>query len=174
MIFVYQAIKRPKENENMEGIISVREVHYPGFRRDEVITKLKARISQYPGVWRIYRSVNVRNEVKAKLEFIDTLTRQLVLPQSVSNKNPESLWKDILMQPRNKAERWFLIDVDTKDVSILAAIKSNPQIGICEVVPTPNGFHVVCEPFDPRLIESLPDVSVKKDALLYIETCTVT
>lgn len=96
-MFVYQAIRRQKENLNIEGPRIIREVQYSRFSEAQIIERLKAKISTTPGVWRIYRSVNKRDEVKSKLEFIVILTRQLVLPQSVSNKDPESLWKDILM-----------------------------------------------------------------------------
>ncbi len=173
MIYMYEAVKRPKENTDMSGIKFVREVQYPDQTEGEVIERLSLKIARLPGVWRIYRSVNKRDEVKSKLELIETLTRQLVLPSSVSNKNPESLWKDILMQPHNKAERLFLLDVDTREETVIAAILNDPRIQVKTLADTPNGFHVICEPFDPRIIEKLAEVSVKKDALLYIKTITV-
>jgi hypothetical protein len=173
-MYVYQAIRRPKENPDIDGIRVIREVGYSRFTEQEIINKLKAKISTIPGVWRIYRSVNTRDEVKSKLELIDTLTRQLVLPNSVSNKDPESLWKDILMQPHNKAERLFLLDIDSKDEFVIKTIFINALINIHQVAETPNGFHMICDPFDPKLIESFQEtVSIKKDALVYIQTITV-
>lgn len=53
-------------------------------------------------------------------------------------------------------------------------ITSLPEIAINQIVHTPNGFHIICEPFNPKLVEQLQDVvSIKKDALVYIETITV-
>ena len=175
-MYVYEAIRRPKENPTIVGPRILREVGYSSLSEEQVIENLKAKISVIPGVWRIYRSVNKRNEVNSKLEFINALTKQLVAPDSVSQKNPESLWKDILMQPHNKAERLFLLDVDTKDEVVLQALTSNEEIKSHRVVSTPNGFHIVCEPFNPNLLDSLGiayDVSVKRDALLYMQTITV-
>lgn len=173
-MYMYEAIRRQKENSDIEGARIIREVGYPRFTEQEIIERLKAKISIIPGVWRIYRSVNERDEVRSKLELIDTLTRQLVLPDSVSNKDPESLWKDILMQTRNKSQRLFLLDIDTKDGAVVHTIRSNANIVVHQLSHTPNGFHMICDPFNPRLIESLQEVvSIKKDALLYLQTITV-
>lgn len=175
-MYVYQAIKRTKDNEIIQGPRTIREVFYEDRQTsEEVIDKLKSRIAKFPGAWRIYRSVNRRNPILAKLELIETLTKQLVVPDSVSNKNPESLWKDILMQPRNKAERLFLLDIDTRDYAVCsAAINSvGADCVIHTVVSTPNGYHVVCDPFNPERLSSLADVSIKKDALLFISLLEV-
>ena len=40
---------------------------------------------------------------------------------------------------------------------------------IHKIVRTPNGYHVLSEPFDVRLLEGIPDVEVKKDGMTYIE-----
>lgn len=173
-MYVYEAIRRPKENPTIVGPRIIREVCYSHLSEEQVISNLKAKISAIPGVWRIYRSVNKRNETNAKLELINTLIKQLVLPNSVSDKNPESLWKDILMQPHNKAERLFLLDIDTKDEAVFNSVINNPEVVPQKVVATPNGFHIICEPFNPNHIESIADVvSIKRDALLYIQTITV-
>ena len=35
------------------------------------------------------------------------------------------------------------------------------------MVKTPNGYHGIVEPFDPRLVENIENVEVKKDAFLF-------
>lgn len=173
-IYVYQAIRRTKENNEIVGPKAVREVCYEGRTEEDTINKLKLTISQHPGVWRIYRSVNRRDERKAKLELITCLTKQLVYPNQVSPKSPNSLWKDILMQPHNKAERLYLLDIDTKDKTQVLAIMSSSQLCIVTTQETINGFHVVVEPCDPTIFASYDYVEVKKDALLFIEAVEVT
>ena len=170
-MYVYQAIRRTKENPVIEGTRIVREVLYEDIQTEaEILDKLEARICGIPGIWRIYRSVNRRNPVLAKLELIETLTKQLVTPEAVSNKNPESLWKDILMQPKNKASRLFLVDIDTKDYTVCNAVINSvgAEVVVHKVVSTPNGYHVVCDPFNPERISNIANVSIKKDALLFI------
>jgi hypothetical protein len=174
MIYMYEAIRRPKENSNMDGLRCVRAVKYDNTTEDEVIAQLKLKIASTAGRWRIYRLVNARDPVKAKLELIETLTKQLVYPLSVSDKNPEALWRDILMQPRNKVERLFLIDVNTLDYGCVSQILADARITVQYVTHTPNGYHIVAEPFDPRFIEPLSEfASIKKDALVYITTIDV-
>lgn len=109
------------------------------------------------------------------MELVDTLIKQLVTPAAVSDKNPESLWKDILMQPRNKAERLFLLDVDTKDDNILERLNNYLLVSdlFFEARPTPNGMHYVTEPFNPVVLEEFEDVSLKKDGLLYVESLEI-
>lgn len=172
-MYMYEAIKRPKENADMSGLRFIREVGYDRFTEKEIIDRLELKISSTPGIWRIYRSVNKRDERKAKLELAETLIKQLVYPESVSNKDPESLWKDILMQPHNKAERLFLIDLDSNDEALAKKIIYNPAITVHDKIKSPNGFHLICDPFDPRQIEGMPEASVVKDALVYIKTVTV-
>lgn len=172
-MYVYEAIKRTKENSNIEGPRIIREVLYAHQTEEQVITKLKKAITEFPGVWRIYRTVNKRNYDKARLELAHTLFDQLINPEGTSNKNPESLWKDILLQPRNKSERLFLLDIDTKDNSVLLKLLTNPQLIVRYKVETPNGYHLICEPFNPELIQNIEQVEVKKDALVYIETVEI-
>ena len=167
-MYVYLAIQRSKENANKAP--TFREVHYDHLDKDDVISRLIMKTSDIPGVWRIYRSVNKRDERKTKLELIETLTKQLVFPNSVSNKNPESLWKDLLMQPRNKTERLFLIDVDCMNEApvVFTCLEAN-QVRIIMKRYTPNGMHIVTEPFDPKIINCFEHVEIKKDGLLFVE-----
>lgn len=169
-MYVYQAIKRTKENESIEGPRCMREVLYPHSTEDQVIAKLKRACEVYPGTWRIYRSVNRRDERKSKIELAKTLIDQLANPNGATDKSPESLWKTILMQPSNKAERLFLIDIDTNEQSYYNSICGLVQAELVESCQTPNGFHIVCRPFNPEVLKGLVNVEIKKDALLFIES----
>ena len=170
-IYVYQAIRRTKENSTTSGPRVIREpdVH------EDTVGVLKKAIQGYPGTWRIYRSVNLRDVRKAEIELAKTLIDRAYAPQD-GQKNVLSLWKTILMQPRNKAERLYLVDIDTTDdekaleiVDIVVELA-----GHGETVQTPNGWHFLCKPFDVRVLEQFDCASVHKDGLLFVERIEVT
>lgn len=169
MVYIFHAIRRNKDNtpEN-HGHMKSREICLGDESR--TIARLKANTTA-PGIWRIYRSVNRRNVKKAELELLQTLASRLAFPTSVSDAPVTSLWKTILMQPHNKAERKFLIDVD--DENALPLVRNIASLEIESIVKTPNGYHIVCLPFDPRLIENIPNVSIQKDGLLLIDVYEV-
>lgn len=171
-MYVYNAIRRPKENETIEGPRIIRAVHYPHQDVEQVKNRLRNSCLSFPGTWRLYRSVNRRDEKKAKIELAKTLIDQLTNPQGTTDKNPESLWKTILMQPRNKAERLFLIDIDSQEGVVLdEVLRALPDKRmIKDYIHSPNGIHIVIEPFNTALLRDIHQVEVKKDALLYIET----
>lgn len=165
-VHVYHAIRRQKENEVIEGPRIIREVDS---YRDPVAI-LKKATSDIPGVWRIYRSVNKRSVQKAELELIKTLIDRNINPGSQSNKPVGSLWKTILMQVRNKAERKYLLDIDNINSEIPAKVGQILGNKVLESHNTPNGYHLIVEPFDPRLFEGdwCDDITINKDGLLYL------
>ena len=166
-MYVYQAVRRNKENQGNKDREQYWEVAYPDSDHDGVIASMKRRVSHKPGVWRIYRSVNQRDIVKAKLDLLDILTKSLVYEDK---RRVETIWRTVLMQPKNKAERLFLLDIDSTTPDIVAIHKA---IGGPEkqkdLVFTPNGYHMITEPFNPTAMVPFEYVEIKKDAFLFIE-----
>ena len=148
-IYIWSALRRNKDNNN-ETTICIR-----GLNRQRVINDAKGN----KGVWRLYRSVNLRSMTKAKLE----LQHQLL--EWPDNKDIGKEWLSILEKPLCKAERKFLIDID--DVSAVDAVEALLPVGILERVPTPNGMHFVTPPFHSENIDWPLGVEIKKDALLF-------
>jgi hypothetical protein len=74
-----------------------------------------------------------------------------------------------MAQPSCAETKYFLIDVDTQEEKELAKVsKSLEEIGVqtLDVGITPNGVHVITEPFNPNLFKL--DHEIKKDAQLLI------
>jgi hypothetical protein len=67
--YIYQAIKRKKENDQKQ---SIRYVCYDD--DGKAIPYLKRQTQGIKGKWRIYRSVNPRDVRKAKLELMHVLS----------------------------------------------------------------------------------------------------
>ena len=165
MTYVYQAVRRKKENLTSSDSKQYWEIACEGYNEAALIETLKRRVAHKAGVWRIYKSVNKRDEVKSKLMLLEILQRSLVYEDK---RRVEAMWRTVLMQPENKAERLFLLDVDHKDVNI-SRLLERVQRPLERMVTTPNGFHVVVKPFDVRLVDDIENVEVKKDAFLFIE-----
>lgn len=170
--YVYFAIRRQKENPgwNGTGPRVIREVD----RHLDTVSVLKDRTARIPGIWRIYRSVNRRDLMKTDIELAKVLIDRIHKP-NIDDKPVDKLWKSLLMQPRNKFERKYLVDFDSTNKELY-----NEIIGVLkpfEVIemekPTPNGMHIICKPFDVRLMNDFPEVSVHKDGLLYMERYTI-
>lgn len=184
---VYCAIKRKKENipeHLINGPIVIREsdIH------EDTISLLKESTKKYPGIWRIYRSVNKRDVKKSELELVKTLIDKHTTHIKPDIKPVPRLWKTILMQPRNKAEYKYLIDID--NVAIIDSVKeiltdyitnynnsgkNKRLMNSFDTIKTPNGYHIIIEPFDIRILNhfSEKDCSINKDGLLFIERYTL-
>lgn len=118
---------------------------------------------------RLYCSVNPRKMDGAINSFMHA---QLdVCPDNEYNfyRRINDSFCSCLMKPQNKAERNFLIDIDTKDIEQITAwtIKNN-HIPVLLYYPTPNGWHFITKPFDPALLIEVNNSEVKKDALMLL------
>jgi len=170
-IYVYQAIRRKKDNKNedYDGPTCIREVTYTPAEEMEAHAKLVHTIQQYPGIWRIYRSVNARSFQKARTEFTHILVDMLSKPSEVVDLG--SKWKSVLMHPAAAAERKFLLDIDTGDSETIMLLQSaiyGEEAVVLEQTLTPRGQHWVTTGFNPAAIKDVKDVEIKRDALLFV------
>lgn len=85
-------------------------------------------------------------------------------------KKPEAIWSHAVgtTKPENK---WWLIDVDSKDVDLLQKIteyipQQAPNKPIIGIIPTMAGFHVLCYPFNCSQFDAqFKDAEIKKHGL---------
>lgn len=122
---------------------------------------------------RIYCSVNSRNIIKAIRLF---KKRQLDNDYAFTDQK-EDFYCDIenrfiscLQNPEARNSKNFLIDLDSDAIQ--------PYVDVCSqlddltstlyVKATPNGFHIVTEPFDSAKFHH-PKATILKDAMLFIE-----
>jgi len=162
---LYIAIRRKKDNDQKDmewrGELCFRRV----IRNEEDdLSYMRNMVSRHPGKWRIYKTINKRDmEMGRKL-----LISKLTLEPEQWKYRVDSLWKTMLLQPICKAERNILIDVDTKDLSVIAKVLVDNKVHF-DRVETPNGFHYVCEKFDTRILEGIKDVEFKRDGYVFVE-----
>ena len=162
-----QVIKRRKENPDMAKAQEVIKVYY--VNDAEYLLKKQLRIAN------ICKAVNARAYINLNKRSYEKTAIQMIkyLADAVYNKQHE-ICKHAFdkVAGRNAADtdkKWIL-DVDTKSLDlvkdVLALVAEQKPIGnkLYFVNPTPNGFHIICKPFDPRALKATyPDVEIKKD-----------
>lgn len=167
-VHMYIAIRRRKENPDGQKELCLRQII-----RDEAIDLkvIEERIKILPGVWRIHKTVNMRNVKKAVLQLQKDL-----LDDPQKGYRLESTFKSILMSPECKFDRNFLLDIDTQDAVILQKIwafledKRIPW----KYTTTPNGFHIVTTPFNSEaFLAEFKDVTLHRDGYLFVKRIVV-
>lgn len=156
---IYLALKRKKDNQGQQGKKIHRQIIYD---EDSDLEIIKTKCSSTPGVWRIHRTVNERDMVKALKNFRHTI---------IDNEKTsiESLWRKELLQPCNKATKYFMIDVDgdLTFMDIKQWLEAEDIIFSCH--KSPKGFHIVTEPFNRQEFSKSFDCDVLVDGYVFIE-----
>ena len=159
---LFIALRRKKENR--EG---VEQCHRQIIRDEEMdLNSLKGRIKSIKGIWRIYKTVNKRKVEPARKLMMKYLIDE---PEKFGYK-VDILWKNCLLQKSCKGERNFMIDIDTKIIpEELGDIINSGKIEVDELIPTPNGWHIICRNLDTRLLQGIKDIEVKRDDIKFVE-----
>lgn len=158
---IYIAIDRKRDNPNNTNKIAIRQI-ISNPETDIEIIKHKCKLLHPDKTFRIYRTVNKRSYAKAFKQF------QHRLIEDPNITKIDSLWKTCLLNPKSKAERKFLIDIDSKtEYNPVEEWLKYHNIIIYESSFTPNGYHLITDPFDSREF-NFPNTEIKKDALLFI------
>lgn len=165
MVIALRRISASKnENVGLEKAC-IRKIVKSNETIDITVNHLKKIIADEKGVWRIYRTVNKRDFDKArKILMKDLIDR----PEDLDYKI-DSHWKSILMKSKCKAERKFLVDIDTKSTEVLENVLEALKMTMSDVIDTPNGYHIVSDCFDTRILKDFEDVEVKPDDLVFME-----
>lgn len=161
------AIRRKKENRDKKSLC-FRQVMR---EYDTDLKILEARIDGKKGVWRIYESLNKRNVSKARKE----LMKRLIDEEGNHDDRIDTLWKTCLAQPAQRNERNILLDLDTTNEDLFSRLKSILDKNDVAYIhhPTPNGHHFKCTLFDTRIVENFPELEIKRDALFFIRTISI-
>lgn len=163
---MFVLLRRNKENLDLPGkcIKHVSEDDLNPLAQIEYLEKL-ALIQG--GVWRLYRSVNKRDFIKAR----EILLIYMIRYPTDHLDSIGSKWKSILMMRECRATKNWLLDIDTTKTQVLNDIFNFLRVNEVKVLrheQTPNGHHIVTEGFDTREF-NFPDVSIKKDDLLFLK-----
>lgn len=133
---------------------------------------LEAKCMVMGGKWRIHRTVNARNCEMARKILIKNL---IDYPEKAPSIDAE--WRTALMQKECRVTNYFMLDVDTKDDSVLNQIieiaeKQDRDI-IIQVIESPKGRHIITKAFDTREVCNIPDVTLLRDGYHFIKEIVV-
>lgn len=127
---------------------------------------------------RVYMSINSRCVDKAIREF---KRQQIEADYSKYSHdwylNLNKQFRHILMQPKQRKTKYMLIDIDTKQsgtIHIVDQILKDRDIRTITSYETPNGSHIIAEPFNPNYFTNVEHVEVKTDALMLVYAHEVT
>lgn len=171
---------RRKDNQQVAGFTERCESFLTRRRPYELRHRFARFVNQgQPGeVSRFYVSVNARDNAKTRT----ALMHLLIDTTDVDMATLGQMAVSVAMQPEQRAERRWLLDVDDPSRPHVEALRrrieriyeESEAPGAVTVIPTINGYHLVCSHgFDTRLLGSMLDrVEVKRDALyLYDHAC---
>lgn len=157
------ALRRKKSNDRRLKELCFREIVYDSDR--VAINCLKARIDNRPGIWRIYKTVNRRDVNPAwKLLF------KLMIDEPDKFKwRIGSAWKNCLLKKENRAEKKYMLDVDVDEIpEKLEQLMGSVHMHVLEKIKTPNGWHIICDALDTRMLEGIPDIEIKRNDIKFV------
>lgn len=155
-VYILWAVARRKHNEE---ITNATEVIYRKVIRDsdgigKTYNDLTALVDQHSYEFRVYLTVNARKAREAGVALQEDIVESLNASlngddRSQFFKSVGSSWKSKLHEPERSADSYFQIDVDGDDEAAFALEDQLDEIGHhAATFPTPNGYHILTEPFD--------------------------
>lgn len=186
-LYILSAMARPKENENIShgSIPMFREIITSEEKIRQKYARLKALANNYTPEeggdleFRLYITANARDTEKSMHIF----QKQLIdMKHKISNghehtrdkiKRLDKEWESTLQSDGNKEDNYFIIDIDSdsKDLYERAAKSLERETTILHSTRTPNGYHIITEPFNYPEWEGLSwdeEIEIKTDGLTFI------
>jgi hypothetical protein len=170
-LFLVQRHKEGGETNNSKLIKKV--TNGPDEFYDALLELVSEKMdSKFP--LRIYSAVNERDFEKAIRKFkFEQLEADYYDDEQRNNfyLDIKNRFIGCLMQPTQKAESYFLFDIDNAEGRDVCGetLKVLPNEKIVFQYPTKNGWHIVTEPFNYTTILFPTNCELKKDALLLLD-----
>jgi hypothetical protein len=167
-VHMFIALRRRKDNAEGKEIC-FRQICIDHYTDLECI---RARIKKHIGNWRIHKTINLRSTESA----MRLLMKNLIDDPSRHDRLM-SEYKTALMRRESKSQRNILIDIDGEEsnktcISICREFDSL-DFAYC-TFKSPNGWHIVAENFDTRLMEKYPEVTLQRDGYYFVEKHKIT
>lgn len=172
MFYFVQVIKRRKDNPGLPRDMKRISEYYidslAGFNNLESHVKEEATLNNA----RVYMHLNRRDYAKVALRTSMTITNFLYEGQP---KWAKSAYNSACGKTCNEKMKKWVVDVDTDDEVFLFNVyntihelqktqKSKSQKEFSSIVPTKNGYHIICSPFrQDTFREKFPDIVVGRD-----------
>jgi hypothetical protein len=148
--------------------------------KSQIINYMDENNKKFP--FYLYVSLNARDSLKATFILKNNINHWL--QETIRGVDNSKMFKKVhgyfysaLMKPesRTSQQKYFMLDIDTKDVYKIEKIDrifEIENIDVKLIQETKNGFHIKTKPFDRRVFEDLLkdiDFEIKTDANLFLE-----
>ncbi|MFC6796374.1 MULTISPECIES: hypothetical protein [unclassified Haladaptatus] len=183
-VYLFMAIARQKENPHLTSSTEVtfREVVTDTQDIRRKFDQLQSWAQHYrtesgdPLAFRLYLSVNARNTVDGFFNFQEQtngwirawLKGDETAPRKF--KRLSSYWKSELQKPTASDDSRFLFDLDDTSEEdaqrLLASLEK--QTSVVTVRESPNGYHIVTEPFNYTTLDIDVEYDLKTDGMLFV------
>lgn len=184
-VYVLMAIARKKENPEITSSSEpvFREVIKNGEDIRRKVEKLESIVSNYRSdsgnllTFRLYITANARNTLKTYFNFRqrmngwikDRMYEQKDTPRKF--KRIDSHWKSELHKPESRDETRFIFDLENVSSEELETFLNDltEHVDAEYRVRTPNGFHIVTEPFNYNQFETGIEYELKTDGMVFLK-----
>lgn len=184
--YIITAMARPKENKQIAhgDMPAFRELITSEENIEEKLRKLLTLGRNYTPkeggdlTFRMYITANSRNCLKSfhlyQKELIDMNRRISDGHEETYNhiKRIDKEWISALQSDTNKETSKFIIDIDRKSESLLdkTATDLRDRTEIEHIIETPNGYHIITEPFNYTEFDLKEDeeIEIKTDSLMFL------
>ncbi|MFC6755463.1 MULTISPECIES: hypothetical protein [Haloarcula] len=176
-VYLLVAIARAKENPETDerDRPTIREVVTDTGDLPETVAQLAHATSRFDATYRLYLTVNARDALTATFDLRrrtdDWLEMRLHGNEEITAKftRVDSEYKSVLQSDGCADDSYFIFDLDDATRAeadrLESALSTETTVGL--VRETPNGYHVVTEPFDYTAFETDVAYELKTDGLLF-------
>lgn len=185
--YILSVMARPKENNAItyNNIPMFREIITNKSNLKNKYNQLKSMANNYTVqentmdedlTFRLYITANARDIDTAFYIYQKELLEMRRHAQNGHDASKEKMkrldkeWKSILQKDTTKDDSKFIIDIDAKDAFKEVYNILEDKTDIIKCISTPNGYHIITEPFEYPKHKSLDEeyIEVKTDGLLFI------
>jgi len=177
-VYVLLGIARKKENEEYTSTSEpvIRKIVDSEKELKRKIEELDHAASRFEADFRLYISANARNTMDAffllREKGDEWLKMKMNGNKGINNKfkRIDSEFKSILQKHSCRDETNFIFDLDNcgKETADKLKEKLRDHTEIKLVQETPNGFHIVTEPFNFNQLETDVEYELKKDGMIFL------
>lgn len=176
-VYLLLAIARSKENDGSEADApAIRKVVRDPDSLERKAAELDHAVRRSDATYRLYLTANARNTLDAFFQFRrdteDWIEMRLRGDEDVRRKFDRvgSEWKSVLQSDRCRDETRFVFDCDDATAAQAEALADRlaDRTTVLLERETPNGYHLVTEPFDYTDIETDVEFELKTDGLVFV------
>lgn len=178
-VYILLAIARSKENEQHSSNTepTIREVVKEEKELERKVQQLDHAVTRFESRFRLYISANARNAVKASFKLREEMDEWLEMRLGGNEgvrkkfKKIDSEFKSVLQKNECRDGTNFIFDLDEKDRESFEQLKEDigEHTELKLTRETPNGFHIVTEPFNFNELETGIEHELKKDGMIFLD-----